>query len=777
MRIAMGWMLLLVVLGLARTPGGHAVDLREAYVVTPENASRVEVTAARVLIEEAAKRTDITWPEVHGWPASGMPIVLCTQSSAGAAGRPLPQTPVPAGPEGYTLAALGDAVWIIGGGPEGVLYGVGHFLRLLEWAPGKARLPGPTVVTSTPRFPIRGHQLGYRNTANSYDAWTIGQYEQYIRELSFFGVNAIENIPFQQEDSPLMPVSRHEMNQALSRICADYGMQYWVWTPATVDLDDAVKRAALLEEHTALFDACEHLSAVFFPGGDPGNNHPRAVMPFLAEVAKRLAPRHPEARVWMSLQGFGPREVDYFFRWIETNRPSWFGGVVGGPSSPPLEELRSRLPESYALRDYPDITHAVRCQHPASWLDPAIAFTSGREGSNPEPRRYAGILRKVDEYTDGFITYSDGVHDDVNKVVYSALGWNPDTDVRDVLVQYARVFLAPAAAEKAADGLLALEQNWRGPLAGNGGVEAALALWQSLGDGALSPNWRWDFAQLKAHYDAYIRARLIHEEALEEEANAVLAGAAAWGSEDAMRTARIILAQAETNPPRPELRQTIEVLCRRLYKHIGYQSSVAKYQASNPERSAVLDYLDYPLNNRWWYEDQFAAIAQLTSEEARVTRLRILAQWENPGPGSYYDDIGNVAQSPHVLRGEPLETDPLQRRSPNPDFMWWDAGMHAYRQSWVSKMDWPIGLRYEQLDPQANYIVRTTGYGQCLLRIDGERVFPIQSGKDIGAINTFPVPRAALQDRQITLTFDRPNEPGINWRYTSRLSEVWLIRE
>ena len=67
--------------------------------------------------------------------------------------------------------------------------------------------------------------------------------------------------------------------------------------------------------------------------------------------------------------------------------------------------------------------------------------------------------------SDGFLSYSDGVHDDVNKIVWSALAWDPDRDVRDILVEYARVHFSPAVAEAAADGLLALETNWRGPLA------------------------------------------------------------------------------------------------------------------------------------------------------------------------------------------------------------------------------------------------------------------------------------------------------------------------
>lgn len=108
--------------------------------------------------------------------------------------------------------------------------------------------------------------------------------------------------------------------------------------------------------------------------------------------------------------------------------------------------------------------------------------------------------------------------------------------------------------------------------------------------------------------------------------------------------------------------------------------------------------------------------------------------------------------------------------------MWWDEGMARVRQSWVSKMDWPVGLQYTDLDTSAEYILRTTGYGQCLAKINGERVYPTIDGKEIGEIKEFPIPKILYKNSTITLTFDVPHEPGINWRKQSRLSEVWLIK-
>jgi len=110
-------------------------------------------------------------------------------------------------------------------------------------------------------------------------------------------------------------------------------------------------------------------------------------------------------------------------------------------------------------------------------------------------RIYAYIHNWFAPYSDGFISYSDGVHDDVNKTVWSALGWNPNTNLRDILVEYCRVFFEPAVAEEATDGIFALENNWRGPLRENGAVEGTLLYWQrhTCTNGVCPTERRWFF--------------------------------------------------------------------------------------------------------------------------------------------------------------------------------------------------------------------------------------------------------------------------------------------
>lgn len=744
------------------------IDLSQATVVV-ETRSRTgaEATAAAVLVEEIERRTGIRLPVANGRPAVGASIVVAMREAEH--------------PESYTLESPADrqqaVVTIAGASRRGVLYGVGAFLRKMDWGKGRLKLEAGLAVESKPASAIRGHQLGYRATANSWDAWTVEQFDRYIRELALFGVNSIENIPFQDpRNNPLMKVSRREMNRSMSGICRKYGLDYWVWTPADVDLADKAKRDELLKKFDEVFDDSATLTGVFVPGGDPGHNPPELVMPLLEEIARRLKPKHPQAKVWLSLQGFDAQKEEAVYRYIEEKMPEWLGGLVAGPSSPPIARTRARLPGKYGLRLYPDITHNKICQYQVADWDQAYVLTLGREAVNPRAADYARIHNRYAASSDGFITYSDGVHDDVNKVVWSALGWDRSRQPREILIEYARFFFGPEVAEEAADAMLALERNWAGPLMENGSVEATLREWRRLEAEApqLEGNWRWQMNLLRANYDSYVRRRLIHESGLEGEANAVLAKAGTIGAERAMGEAEAILNRAVTAQAGGELKARIIDLCEKLFQSIGLQTSVEKYHASGAERGAVLDFVDYPLNNRWWLEDEFKKVRALAGEPAKVGRLVELAAWENPGPGSYYDDIGNVSKSPRV-EGD-AEQKPETFRGPEPTFWWWDNGKSRARLSWQTTM-WPQRMVYEGLDPAGKYVVRTSGYGKSLLSIDGVKARATVDGTGMGEYKEFPVAAEHLKDRRLVLTWEIPADEGhLNWRQQSRLAEVWLLK-
>lgn len=718
--------------------------------------SKDKQVAAQVLQEEVKRRTGLVWPIAARAPENGKVIIFQIISCP---------------PESYHIHTTGRTIVVEAGGPRGLLYGAGYLLRNMEYRQHAVVLPDDIKADAIPEKAIRGHQIGYRNLANSYDGWTPEQYEQYIRDLAIFGANSIEAIPFMPA-SPHFTVSSNEMTRRISGYCKKYDLDFSVWTPATFDLKDTMKRHYFLMQFDTLFRESVRLNAIFFPGGDPGNNPPQLVLPLLEELAVPLKKYHPAAAIWLSLQGYDSTECAFVYSYISEHKPAWLGGLVVGPSSPSLEDTRAALAPKYKIRHYPDITHTVRCDYPVVWWDPAFAFSLGREPVNPQPLYYANIYRFIAPYMDGFISYSDGAHDDVNKMLWSMLGWNSQANVRDMMIQYARYFFPSVPPEQAADGILALEKNWEGAIADNGGITATLTLWQQLErtHEELSGNWRWQMCLLRAYYDAYTRARAIREAALEAAVNSTLL----LHDGNEINRAQQILQQADKKVM-PQWRDRIITLCDDLYKSVSLQTSVAKYKAAGPERGAVLDFLDRPLNNRWWLEDKFRYIRTLPLEAQRKA-LDTLARWEDPGPGSYYDDIGNVSKSPHVVRAEDLHTDPLMRRSDTPGFDWWESGYSRKRLSWMVSLRWPSAMRYDHLDTSAHYVVRITGYGESLLRANGVLLKPSLYNKGTGEIKQFSVPGEITRSGTLLLTWDNIDEEHLNWRQHSRVTEVWLIK-
>ena len=752
-----------------------AVDLRQATVVV-QTQHPVVATAATVLVEEIQKRTGLTWPTQSSAPESGTAIVLSVQSANGG----LPE-------EGFRVSIdpSGPRVEIIGADPRGVLFGVGHVLRKSEWHKGQVTLPKSAAITTSPEYPIRGHQLGYRDRANTYDKWDVATYDQYIRELAIFGANCVENIPSEGGvESDHMVIGRFEMNTAMSEICAKYGLDFWMWIPATFDLTDPELRAAGLAEHEMIYSTTPQVDDIFFPGGDPGNNHPRDVMPYLEDVAEILHKHHPEAMIWLSMQGFGREEVDYVYDWIEKHDPkSWLAGLVMGPSSPPMGETRARLPQHFQLRHYPDITHTVRCQYEVPWWDPAYARTHTREPVNVQPVYQQFIHNTLAPHTDGFLAYSDGSHDDVHKAVWSQLGWDTTTELAAIVEDYARFFLNAEESTLLAGGLFAFEKNWEGPVATNGSVVATQALWNayeerhSAGTGA-DANWRQQMFVLRANLDAYTRARLLNDRQLEKQANAAVLAHLDQGADAAIAAGLAELAKSDTPPAEiAELRTRIVALCEALWESIGFQTSVPKYNANAGHRAAILDYIDLPLNNRWWLEDEFAKVKELPDEERRAARLKVLATWENPAPGSFYDDIGNIGASPNYVFPGGRNTHASELLRPTPTFWAQQGGFSRARQAWTATlgMSHPNTMRYEDLDPNATYTLRMTGMGDAKPRAGGTALQPTRYGKADGDIKEFPVPQAATNEGRLEITFDPIFEPGVNWREASRISEIWLI--
>ncbi|GEO20651.1 hypothetical protein CQA01_11850 [Cyclobacterium qasimii] len=752
------------------------LDLSEAKIlISPQIKSPIKDTAGDILLEEIEKRTGLHLGLTNNWDAKTT-IALALAEEIELFGEEVPARGAKSAEElqkeGYRIFNENkggkNTIWILGADARGILYGIGKLLRTAKMSNGNITIDSKIDFSEAPEYTLRGHQFGYRNTANSWDAWTVEQFDQHFREQVLFGANSFENIPFQEvNSSPHFKVDPQIMEVELSKICEKYDAEYWVWTPAPHDLKVTNAHQEGLEEQEAFFAKCPRLDGVFVPGGDPGENHPAQLIPYLNDLSARLHKYHPDAGIWVSLQGFNKEKVDYFFAYLEENNPDWLKGLVYGPSSPPIDLERERLPKKYLHRFYPDITHTVRCQYPVDNWDQAFALTLGREPCNPQPLMYTELFNRDSKFTDGFITYSDGSHDDVNKVLWSQLGVDPNNDPKEIVLEYTQFFFGPDVAEAAAQGIFALEENWDGPILKNNSIKETLALWKRLEDSNphLSSNWRWQQLVMRAYYDAYIQDRLAFEKMLETEAYVILEQANTIGADKAMAQALKHINKADTELVSQDLKEKVFDYGEKLFQSIGAQSSVEMYQARSAERGAVLDFIDYPLNNRWWLEDEFKKIAMFKSEEEKLTRLEFIKNYEFPGEGSFYDNISS-ADAMHVTS----KTDDAI------DFLWENDGLSKKRLS-TQLFQFSPTLEYSGLDATSDYLIRVSGYGEALLRANGQRLQPTKYEKNFEEFKEFPLSKDLITDGKLKISFDKPDEEHLNWRKQSRVTDVWVIKQ
>lgn len=771
------------------------IDLSHAVVVTPQDLNPPEHKAVDLLLDEVEKRSRLRWTETHAWPQDGRAVIAVgtaaqLQSLADKYASLL-KGKSSSRPEGFSLRAVdGKAVLVVGNDSRGVLFGIGRLLREMHLTRDAVHVSEQLDITTAPKYPLRGHQLGFRPKVNSYDGWTAAMWDQYFRDLAVFGTNAVELLPPRTDDasdSPHFPKSQIDMMQIMSRLADNYGLDVWVWYPAMgVDYTKPATIQADLNEWGDVLSKLPRVDAVFLPSGDPGHLEPTELLDFFEKAGKVVRQSHPKAQLWVSTQSFNSEKTAELLGMLKTRKPAWLNGIVYGPQNRiSLAELRQAVPASYPIRHYPDITHSIQCQFPMGQWDPAYALTENREVINPRPMDFANIIRQTDKYTVGFLSYSEGCNDDVNKMLWSALGWDPDMPVVECLRQFGRYFIADELADPFAQGLLALERNWHGPLLTNREILTTLAQFQEMEHRA-SPqvlaNWRFQQALYRAYYDAYVFRRLAYETELEQQAMDILRQARRLGAGLAMDEAQNVLDRAVLAPVAQDLRARTFELAEALYQSIRMQLSVPRYKAIGVDRGANLDLIDAPLNNRAWLKARFAEIRAIDGQYEQLDQLDTIANWNNPGPGGFYDNLGSLTQRPHLVWPADAQFDPEYRQTPILGVERNAKGRNSWNSYTETRFDTPLRLRYEGLDPHAQYKVRVVYSGdnfRAKMRLVADQQFEIHpyiaKPAPIHPLE-FDVPSEATRDGNLTLSWNQEPGRGGNGR-GCQVAEVWLIRK
>ncbi len=520
---------------------------------------------------------------------------------------------------------------------RGLIFGYSLFLRKTLFKNGEIILIEDISGTYIPQKKLRGHQAGYNPMPNTYDAWTTEQYERYFLDMMAFGTNICEQNgtnPEKEKSNKLMKYNAYDLLRKVSAIADTLDLDISLWHAN--DDDETEEEALALREK--LYSSIPRLNIVFPPGGDPGNLPADVFVDRCKKMSKILKKYHPYAELHPSAQA--PHEIpdwgEVFSKEMGKN-PEGIDAFIMGPNHAfPIHELRKRISEKYPLRFYPDLTHNLRCEYPVNFLEDdwhyAFASTLSREAVNPRPQEFRTLHRIFSPYSIGSVSYSEGVHDDLNKMIWSAMEFNANTELREIILDYARFFMYGADEEKITDSILALEKNWQGPPEENPGIDSVYkSLCELKADyPALDSNWRFLLLYFRACCDKVVKMRRLFELSLCRDAVALI------NNGDAQKAVEIL--ETPFSNDYNNLREELNVLAERLFNLIGIQLDVEHYSALNWERGATLETIDNNVTDRAFLLEKCKYSLTLPEDEKQVF-LKALTDLRTTKPNSIYYSV------------------------------------------------------------------------------------------------------------------------------------------
>lgn len=457
------------------------------------------------------------------------------------------------GAEGYRIEAMPAGVRIVGNDERGALYGVGKFLR-------HARIEGTRLLGTAwegqaiPAKPIRAMYFA-SHFHNVYHDAPLETITRYVEDLALWGCNALsvwfDMHHYQAIDDPAaqaMIARLKAILQAAEAVGMSPGLttlanEGFASTPEALKADwtaghDGYFRAPgghyhcevcpdkpggmelILQTRRQVFEAFREvdLGFIWLWPYDQGGCTCTACAPWgtrgFLRTCEALSPLlteyFPRAKAVLSTW--------YFDRFIAGEWEGLSRRFADGPP-PGIDVLM--IDDFGGFPEYP-------LQHGVPGCLPAIGFPEismqgnspwGGFGANPRPRHWSAYWDKARHLLEGSFPYSEGIYEDVNKVLILQFEWSPERPAEDILREYARGYFGAATAEVVADVMQRLEDDGAlqatagpdGPTFKTGTLDHAPSCLADLDRLAAAlpqtvrESWRWRLLWLRAAITAELR--------------------------------------------------------------------------------------------------------------------------------------------------------------------------------------------------------------------------------------------------------------------------------
>lgn len=618
-------------------------------------------------------------------------------------------------------------------------------------------------------------------------------------------------------------------------------------------------REALLRGVEAAFSKSPHFDYVSFSGGDGGGCECDRCKPYgavfirlIEDYAAIIHRYHPDAQVMLTNQKFDNDDDLAIFAYLRERPNTGIRAFCVGPGSDAMswqpghrqhhrmdlfryprfgpfgrymQEIVHQLPPHVDLAFYNEITHWRYAQHayiqayprpdkdgnhPPHWNhfiyermpDPYLTQVYDRLTFFAWPRYYRWVFGETVRHGLGDCTHSSGTHDHFNQWMWQRLLWSPHRTVEDVVDEYARTWFGPEAAPLMAKAIFLMEEylQWdpKRPITRKTSIDRYYDLVMKAG--RVMPrhirdrSWLWrEFAQ-KAAIDKRTKLAVGQQMALQRgiERDIARALSASDQSDQSDRSDRSdsisrCLSRLASMKETPAMRRLREEAVR-----LGEESN-ALYGV----RSEGLVSLDHDFIGLGWLKRQLERARAATGEE-RLALLATIADYENPGPGGFYDNLGTFESAPHLVNGYPYD-----HGQPYVGDMLDEGNRLSQRtMGYTQHEDQGVTLRYEGLEPNARYRVRFTLvrpwfqpryahrmnqkaqsiYADDILLAEG-----LELPEKMSDFYTFDIPPEAAADGVVTIRLQKMPDVAAGdrvsveqWRncggWGTLCSEVWLMK-
>lgn len=396
------------------------------------------------------------------------------------------------GSETYRIAdGKNGAIRITGGDERGVLYGVGKFLRTSHYT-SSGFFPGRWRGSSAPECPVRAVYLA-THFGNFYESAPIEQVTRYIQDLGLWGYNTIliAYPPCQfdgpQDASALKWIDRFRVVLADARQCGlqiglmECANQGYKSTPMALRATPVPgnrrgnfgvnlcpskpeARRLLLHSHVNLLNKFADVGLdyyVFWPYDEGGcacsQCWPWGARGFLSisrDLSKLVHKKFPDCKIILSTWCFENENDDNpDGEWVGLEKnlrqdKSWVKYIMadGHDNYFPNYILEHGVPGNLPLLNFPEISMFGM----SPW---------GGYGTNPAPRHFQMLWDRIRHIASGGAPYSEGIYEDINKVIIAGFYWDRGQKAEDSVREYLAYEFSPDVAEDLLKVVQIFEQN------------------------------------------------------------------------------------------------------------------------------------------------------------------------------------------------------------------------------------------------------------------------------------------------------------------------------